>query len=121
MSQINELAISHAKSVLGEEEYKENKSAVRSIKEDFTAGFNAAKGIYEPLFDDTRKKYEGVLDEFSGVYSKWETPLDIAKTAIREQQSESYYSIVKDDVNDIIKSGDGLDEVMKYINGLVKE
>lgn len=121
MSQINELAISHAKSVLGEEQYKENESAAKSIEEDFKTGFNAAKAIYERLFDDTRKKYEGVLDEFSGVYSKWETPLDAARTAIREQQSEEYYSIVKDDVNDIIKSGDGFDEVMKYINDLVKE
>jgi len=121
MSDINELAISHAKSVLGEEQYKENKSAAKSIKEDFKAGFNAAKGIYEPLFDEARKKYEGVLDEFSGVYSKWETPLDVARTAIREQQSEDYYSTVKDDITNIVEGGGTFDDVMKYINDLVKD
>lgn len=47
-SELNKKAEDYAKDVLGEDQFKENKSAVKSIKNDFKAGFAYAKEIYTP-------------------------------------------------------------------------
>lgn len=45
--------------------------------------------------------------------------LDDMKSVSDDAQAELHYSIVKDDINDILNSGGTLQDVMDYVNDLV--
>lgn len=50
--------------------------------------------------------------------SKTNYDLQTVYSAIDDAQSEMYYGIVKDDINELIKNGTTIYEIREYVNGL---
>jgi hypothetical protein len=70
-------------------------------------------------YEEMEMRFINILDHATGSrMSKSKYTVDAMRHCIDEHQQEAYYSIVKDDLQMIIKGGGTLADVKKYIKTL---